>query len=189
MFASKTNQKSNQRRVFLSNIAIKNVKLTIQVRNSTWNAKSLDDPRPRGTPKGVMLGTMSVESRCFRSGGRILWSSQWRSFSHWILVTFFIGFGCIFHLNLGTQIHQNPTKMNAEMHVHVEFVLGWILHQFLHPTSTTENKKTQWCCIVFCTFLLKIGFPSKDRICNHFSSKLGRIFLPKSAKVQPKLNF
>ena len=49
--------------------------------------------------------------------------------------------GCIFRPSLVPQIHQNPSKIDAKMPSHVDFIFSSFFDRFLLPTSTLRTLK------------------------------------------------
>ena len=109
---------------------------------------------------------------------------------HFVIVfpmPFLMPLGSIFPPNLPPKIHQNPSKIDAKMPSHVDFVFLSFFDWFLLPTSTPGTSRIK-------PPLQREHDLSKNRfsqfvlIFHRFWCHQASIFIPKSTKIASKID-
>ena len=102
-------------------------------------------------------------------------------------IPFLMPLGSIFPANLLPQIHQNPSKIDAKMPSHVDFVFLLFFDGFLLPTSTPGTSRIKP-PLQREHDLSKIRFSQFVLIFHRFWCHQASIFIPKSTKIASKID-
>ena len=115
---------------------------------------------------------------------RLFCQSRCSSFSHRFSMPFLIDFWSILHPNLALKIDQNRSKIDAKMHSILDFTFGSIFGWCLVPTWTpwTEFGTSGLVPNAFFRVFWELD------VWSHFGANLAPFWLPKSTKLQPKID-